>query len=94
MPADDDSLSGSEILFDEADCGLLLTAEKWPDRTGQPYLLPLDWLLLDFTLTQVGRGIEVLPKPVDLHELVADCLDELSLAFPGHELTQLRFWTR
>ncbi|WP_048394564.1 ATP-binding protein [Pseudomonas lini] len=64
---------------------------KWPDRTGQPYLLPLDWLLLDFTLTQVGRGIEVLPKPVDLHELVADCLDELSLAFPGHELTQLRF---
>ena len=47
--------------------------------------------LLDFTLTQVGRGIAVLPKPVDLHELVADCLDELSLAFPGHELTHLRY---
>jgi sigma-B regulation protein RsbU (phosphoserine phosphatase) len=47
--------------------------------------------LLDFTLTQVGRGIAVLPKPVDLYELVADCLDELSLAFPGHELTHLRY---
>jgi sigma-B regulation protein RsbU (phosphoserine phosphatase) len=47
--------------------------------------------LLDFTLTQVGRGIAVLPKPVDLHELVADCLDELSLAFPGHELSHLRY---
>jgi sigma-B regulation protein RsbU (phosphoserine phosphatase) len=47
--------------------------------------------LLDFTLTQVGRGIAVLPKPVDLHELVADCLDELGLAFPGHELIHLRY---
>jgi sigma-B regulation protein RsbU (phosphoserine phosphatase) len=47
--------------------------------------------LLDFTLTQVGRGISVLPKPVDIHELVADCLDELSLAFPGHTLTHLRY---
>ena len=46
--------------------------------------------LLDFTLTQVGRGIAVVPKPVDLHELVADCLEELSLAFPGHKLTHLR----
>lgn len=47
--------------------------------------------LLDFTLAQVGRGIAVLPKPIDLHELVADCLDELRLAFPGHELIHQRY---
>lgn len=47
--------------------------------------------LLDFTLTQVGRGIAVVPKPVDLHELVANCLDELRFAFPGHELKHERF---
>ncbi|MDY7566661.1 PAS domain-containing sensor histidine kinase [Pseudomonas sp. RTC3] len=46
--------------------------------------------LLDFTLTQVGRGIAVSPKPVDLHELVAGCLDELRRTFPGHELSHLR----
>ncbi|MBU4632065.1 PAS domain-containing sensor histidine kinase [Pseudomonas chlororaphis] len=46
--------------------------------------------LLDFTLTQVGRGIAVSPKQLDLHELVAGCLEELRLVFPGHELTHLR----
>ena len=28
MPADDESLPSSDVLFDEADCGLLLTAEN------------------------------------------------------------------
>lgn len=46
--------------------------------------------LLDFTLTQVGRGIAVSLRPVDLHKLVAECLDELSLVFPGHTLSHLR----
>ncbi|WP_256676684.1 sensor histidine kinase KdpD [Pseudomonas sp. H3(2019)] len=43
--------------------------------------------LLDFTLRQVGRGIAVSLKPVDLHTLVGECLDELSLVFPEHTLT-------
>ncbi|WP_422402622.1 ATP-binding protein [Pseudomonas sp. GZD-209] len=42
--------------------------------------------LLDFTLVQVGRGIAVTREPVDLHMLVEECLDELRLVFPGHEL--------
>lgn len=42
--------------------------------------------LLDFTLTQVGRGIDVSLATVDLHALVADCLAELRLAFPGRAL--------
>ncbi|PWB35750.1 PAS domain-containing sensor histidine kinase [Pseudomonas sp. SDI] len=42
--------------------------------------------LLDFTLIQVGRGIAVSCSPVDLHPLVSECLNELRLAFPGHEL--------
>ncbi|WP_236721941.1 sensor histidine kinase [Pseudomonas frederiksbergensis] len=45
--------------------------------------------LLDFTLRQVGRGIAVSLKPVDLHTLVGECLDELSLVSPGHTLTHL-----
>lgn len=47
--------------------------------------------LLDFTLIQVGRGIAATLKPVDLHEVVTGCLEELRLAFPGHELTHERF---
>jgi phosphoserine phosphatase RsbU/P len=43
--------------------------------------------LLDFTLKQVGRSIAVSLKPVDLHTLVGECLDELSLTFPEHTLT-------
>lgn len=46
--------------------------------------------LLDFTLIQVGRGIAATLKPVDLHEVVAGCLEELRLAFPGHELIHER----
>lgn len=42
--------------------------------------------LLDFTLVQVGRGIAVTREPVDLHMLVEECLEELRLVFPGHEL--------
>lgn len=45
--------------------------------------------LLDFTLKQVGRSMAVFLKPVDLHALVGECLDELSLVFPEHTLTHL-----
>lgn len=42
--------------------------------------------LLDFTLVQVGRGIAVTLEPVDLHKLIAECLEELELVFHGHQL--------
>lgn len=39
--------------------------------------------LLDFTSIQLGCGIPVTPKPLDLHAVIADCVDDLALAFPG-----------
>lgn len=43
--------------------------------------------LLDFTQARVGRGIVVNPQTIDLHAVVARCLDELSMTFPGRHLT-------
>jgi sigma-B regulation protein RsbU (phosphoserine phosphatase) len=40
--------------------------------------------LLDFTQARLGRGLQVSLKPLDLHAVVADCVDDLRLAFPGH----------
>ena len=42
--------------------------------------------LLDFTLARVGRGLSVARLPVDLHQLSAKIVDELTLAFPGRSL--------
>lgn len=37
--------------------------------------------LLDLAVARVGRGITVVPAPVDPHALVAHCVDELRVAF-------------
>ncbi|MHC6225659.1 PAS domain-containing sensor histidine kinase [Pseudomonas sp. X10] len=42
--------------------------------------------LLDFTQIRVGRGIAINPTPLNPHEAVASCLDELRLAFPEYEV--------
>ena len=42
--------------------------------------------LLDFTQARVGRGIQVVRKPVDLHEVVRDSVYQLAAAFPEHTL--------
>jgi signal transduction histidine kinase len=42
--------------------------------------------LLDFTVTRLGQGLEVTRKPLDLHELAARSVDELSLTFEGHAI--------
>jgi sigma-B regulation protein RsbU (phosphoserine phosphatase) len=39
--------------------------------------------LLDFTVTRLGKGIAITRQFVDLHEVVANSIDELALAFPG-----------
>jgi sigma-B regulation protein RsbU (phosphoserine phosphatase) len=46
--------------------------------------------LLDFTQARLGDGLKVAPRPLDLHGLVADSIDELALAFPGRVLTHRR----
>jgi sigma-B regulation protein RsbU (phosphoserine phosphatase) len=46
--------------------------------------------LLDFTQARLGHGISVQTKPLDLHALVQDVLEELGQAFPGRELLHER----
>ena len=38
--------------------------------------------LLDFTEAKLGRGLKVQPRPVDLHQALAECVSELAIAFP------------
>lgn len=42
--------------------------------------------LLDFTAARVGKGIAISPRLVDLHEVVAQSIAELSLSFPTRTL--------
>jgi sigma-B regulation protein RsbU (phosphoserine phosphatase) len=42
--------------------------------------------LLDFTQARVGKGLAVTRKPIDLHKVVAETLDELALAFPSRRI--------
>ena len=46
--------------------------------------------LLDFTQARLGRGIAVTREPVDLHQVVADALDELRLAHPQRAFEHVR----
>ncbi len=46
--------------------------------------------LLDFTQARVGKGLSVTRKPVPLHELVSDNVDELVLAFPDRQLRHVQ----
>lgn len=39
--------------------------------------------LLDFTAIQLGSGIPVARKTCDIHAAIADCTEDLALAFPG-----------
>ena len=42
--------------------------------------------LLDFTRARLGDGLGVARAPVDLHRVVGQAIEELSLAFPGRAL--------
>ena len=42
--------------------------------------------LLDFTQARLGRGLQASLKPIDLHAIVADCVEDLRLAFPDRQL--------
>lgn len=42
--------------------------------------------LLDFTQASVGKGLPMAPALIDLHDVVAEALDELRMAQPGRAL--------
>lgn len=42
--------------------------------------------LLDFTVARVGKGLSINASAVDLHDIVAQTVDELALSFPGRAL--------
>ena len=46
--------------------------------------------LLDFTQARLGTGLAVTPRPVDLHQVISESLDELGQAFPGRLLKHER----
>jgi PAS domain S-box-containing protein len=39
--------------------------------------------LLDFTQARLGGGLRIVPRQVDLHAVVLECVEELRLAWPG-----------
>lgn len=42
--------------------------------------------LLDFTQARLGGGLSITPREVALHTLIADCVEEVKLAWPGRML--------
>jgi sigma-B regulation protein RsbU (phosphoserine phosphatase) len=46
--------------------------------------------LLDFTAARLGRGLVVTRSPIDLHQVVAEALDELRLVYPQRTLEYVR----
>jgi sigma-B regulation protein RsbU (phosphoserine phosphatase) len=46
--------------------------------------------LLDFTQARLGGGLRVTRNELALHDLVADCIDELKLAWPGRMFEHMR----
>ncbi|MBT2321841.1 PAS domain S-box protein [Variovorax paradoxus] len=43
--------------------------------------------LLDFTLARLGAGLTVVRKPIDIHKLVGNIVEELALSFPDRLIT-------
>ena len=46
--------------------------------------------LLDFTKARLGGGLKVTLKPIDLHQVVGDAVDELALTYSGRVLKHVR----
>jgi sigma-B regulation protein RsbU (phosphoserine phosphatase) len=76
---------GAEMLamteLSEPQRGVLARIERAAERSTH-----LIEDLLDFTKARVGNGIAVTLAPINLHECVAACLDELRLSHPAREL--------
>jgi sigma-B regulation protein RsbU (phosphoserine phosphatase) len=46
--------------------------------------------LLDFTQARLGRGLSVSPEPIDLHDTIAEALQDLTMASPTRQLVHER----
>ncbi len=46
--------------------------------------------LLDFTQVRLGNGLSVARKPIDLHEVIALGIDELTAVYPDRTITHVR----
>jgi sigma-B regulation protein RsbU (phosphoserine phosphatase) len=42
--------------------------------------------LMDLTQVRIGRGISLSPQPIELHRVIAGCMEELRRGFPGRVL--------
>lgn len=42
--------------------------------------------LLDFTAARIGNGLRVSPRPLDLHALVAEAIEDLASAYPDRRI--------
>ena len=42
--------------------------------------------LVDFNRTRLGLGIKVIPVPIDLAEVLAEELEQMRVAYPGHRI--------
>lgn len=73
-------LIGLERLSDKQGRSLELLFQS----VGRAQRLIVD--LLDFTQARVGRGISVLPQPINLHEVIAESVEEQRHFFPEREL--------
>lgn len=58
--------------------------ERVSSATGRATRLIAD--LLDFTQARLGGGLKITRRPLDLHAVAAEAVDELSLAYPGRKL--------
>jgi sigma-B regulation protein RsbU (phosphoserine phosphatase) len=65
------------------------TLDRITRATGRAGRLIND--LLDFTQARLGDGLSVALAAVDLHESVAEAVDELALAYSGRALAHRRF---
>jgi len=46
--------------------------------------------LLDFTQVRLGHGLSVAREPIDLHEVIALAIDELTAVYPSRTITHVR----
>jgi signal transduction histidine kinase len=46
--------------------------------------------LLDFTQARLSGGLRVARRPLDLHAVIADCLEEVKMAWPGRAIEHRR----
>jgi phosphoserine phosphatase RsbU/P len=83
-------ISMSTVLLERS--GLSATQRLVVDRVARAVTRVQHLIgdLLDFTQAKLGRGLEVAPAEVDLHQSLADSIADLQVAFAGREIRFVR----